>query len=222
MEDDEAYADEARELQEEASGNQSAFSAFTGFLGGLFGGSKAKSTQPAVKIFSTKTFSDGITYADKPADGKISEGTCVDIRRRFVASVERALKENGIPDRNRVGFIQELSAALLADDVKGKPLEVNDPNVTKALKFATSEDTMYKDDVSTSVKNRGTVRVDTAKFLGSLLAQNLLGMKLGDKNAVSWSGVAVHEGVDGFLNVTIRDLKMNEVAKGGFWFKLLQ
>ena len=125
MEDDETYADEARELQEEASGNQSAFSAFTGFLGGLFGGSKAKSTQPAVKIFSTKTFSDGITYADKPADGKISEGTCVDIRRRFVASVERALKENGIPDRNRVGFIQELSAALLADDVKGKPLEVN-------------------------------------------------------------------------------------------------
>ena len=228
---EEAYAAEEKELQEEAaSGSKSLFASVKGLLGGFsfFGGSKAKPAEdnapkkPPVKIFSTKMITGSITYNDMPADWKGSEEDFEEVRLRFVNSVEKTLKENGIPERVRVARMQELREALLADDVKGKPLEVNDPNVKKALELASSKDTMYNDSVSTSVINRGMVKVDTTKFLGSLLAQNLLGLKLGSKDALSWSRASVHEGADGYLFLTVRDLKLNDVKDGGWLLGLLK
>ena len=183
---------------------------FFGSIMSFFGGGNDATKPPAVKVFKMgfSVFGRAITFTDKPADEGVKPEECNEIRRLFVASVEKTLKENGIPDRVRSVYVRDLRSAILAADVADKPLEVNDPLVRDAIEFASRKDTLRRDTVSTTVGNRGTVKVDTAKFLGSVFLKNLIGAKFGDRDVFTYSGVSVSKGADGFMNLNIEGLAM--------------
>ena len=167
------------------------------------------SEEKPVKVFK-KSDSGSITYDDKPKEPDPDE--CLEIRNRFVASVEQKLVAKKIPDFERNAFINKLKGDILNAKVAKTPLEVNDPHVKEAIKFTDRDiSKMYKVDVSTSTGNRGTIKLDTAKFLSSVLLKGVLG----DKNIFSWSGVSVTQGDNGFLNLNINDLAIANGQSGG-------
>ena len=210
-----AYNKELAEYEKSSKNKDEANNSTGGLFGTLFSlvGLKKDTTKPpVVKVFKPALVGSGITFGDMPAKEDIDANACKEIRRRFVASVEKTLRENGIPEKVSSEYVRNLQAAILAPDVADKPLEVNDSLVRDAIEFASRGETYRNDTVSTSVGNRGTVKVDTAKFLSSVLLKNLIGAKLGDRDLFSFSGVSMTKGADGFMNLTIRDLTMKDSA----------
>ena len=209
---DDAYKKELAEYNEtknKPEANKPSGS-FFGSIMSFLGGGKDAAKPPAVKVFKMgfSVVGSAITYTDKPSDEDVKPEECNEIRRRFVASMEKTLRENGIPERVRSVYVRDLRAAILAPDVADKPLEVNDPLVRSAIEFASRKDTLRRDTVSTTVGNRGTVKVDTAKFLGSVFLKNLIGAKFGDRDLFTYSGISVSKGADGFMNLDIEGLAM--------------